>query len=173
LQVGWLLAPRFEPGLLWQPVWMLAAAGVLGLGMYFALLLAFGAGGSRGAWRRVWRFGAALLGGAGVALGQAAVIEGGLLSAQTGAAERASVSATTLCTVAGAAVPVLLASLMLWQRIGQAERRLRHQRRGQRRAAAGQAAETADGSEPGSTLPPETPVPGLRRRKRQHRHRTL
>jgi hypothetical protein len=171
VQIGWLLAPRFEPGLLWQPEWMLVAAAVLVGGMLFALLLAFGVGGSRGAWRRVWRFGAALLGGTGLALGQAAVITGALLSAQTGAAERASVSATTLCTIAGAAVPVLLAALMLWQRIGQAERRLLHRHRAKHRMAEDHAADGS--SDPGSTLPPDAPVPALRRRKRQHRHRTL
>lgn len=109
VQVGWLQAAGFRPGLFWnRPLAGGAAAAAL-VGFTAAFALAHSAGSSSGARRTLWRLGAAALMAATLMASQEALIVASGLAAQIDSAYRGELSSNWLTLVTGAAVPTAMA----------------------------------------------------------------
>ena len=128
VQVGWVLAAGFRPGLRWQFGWLAAAGSLAVLGSTASLWLAYSEASSNGANRTLWRVGAAALMALTVMTSQEGVLLSTDLLFQVGSVYAREAGSTWLCLVAGALVPAALValSLDLTLRLGSDRRGRRH-----------------------------------------------
>lgn len=127
LQVGWVLAAGFRPGVVWRHE-VLAGAGVVqAMGLMLARWLAFSAASEASPRRAAWRGAGALLGGATVMAGLQLVVLAAGLDAQNGSLYEHQLPGTVLSVVAGVLVPLVMGAMVLdlWLR------RLQRPRRGE------------------------------------------
>lgn len=145
LDVGWVWAAGFRPGVSWRRDLLSAAAAVLLLLLPLARWLSFCAEGEASPRRAVWRFLGVALAAVGLMAGEELLALASGVGTQLGTIHQHQIPGTVLSLLAGVLLPLLMgaASLDLWLR--------RHQRR--RRS-------------PGDFQP-------TKRRKRRHRIRTL
>lgn len=145
LQVGWVHAAGFRPGVLWRPEVLAAAAMLLLVGLVMARWMAFSAACEATPRRLAWRLAAAVLGALTLLAGQELVSVAAGVGAQRGSLYDRQLHGTVLSLICGVLVPLVMAAMALdlW---------LRRQQR-PRRGEAG--------------LQPK------KRRKRRHRIRTL
>lgn len=118
VQVGWIVAAGFRPGLTWNFVWVAAAVGVQTLGFMAGLWMAFSDSGNEGERKTLWRVGASTMMVLALAAGQELMVLAVNLPAQVGSIYQREASATWLCLIAGALVPIVLgmAALDIWLR---------------------------------------------------------
>jgi hypothetical protein len=113
VQVGWLHAAGFRPGLRWNlPLAGGAAAAAL-VGYTAAMWLAYSDGSSHGARRTLWRLGAATLMLITMVASQEVLITAAGLTLQVGSIYHREMPSTWLALGAGALVPTVLALLVL------------------------------------------------------------
>ncbi len=108
LDIGWLWAAGFRPGIIWRPTFLAAGFVALIVGLTAASWMAysgFAKGSSRPA---LWRLGAALLTGLTLAGGQELLIFAAGLPYQQGSIYQAYVPLNVLSLVAGVLVPLVL-----------------------------------------------------------------
>lgn len=113
VQVGWVLAAGFRPGLRWQFGWLAAAGSLAVLGSTASLWLAHSESSSNGANRTLRRVGASALMALTVISGQEGVLSSTDLQLQVGSVYAREAGSTWLCLVAGALLPTALAALSL------------------------------------------------------------
>ncbi len=145
LDVGWVWAAGFRPGVVWRRDLLAIAVAVLLLLLPLARWLSFCAQGEESPRRSVWRFVGVALAAVGLMAGEELVALAAGLGLQLGTIHQRQVPGTVLSLFSGVLLPLLMAaaSLDLWLR--------RHQRRSR----------SAGDFQPG------------KRRKRRQRIRTL
>jgi hypothetical protein len=154
LQFGWITAAGMRPGIRWNFALLGAAAGIQLIGFGAALWLAYSDTSGDGQRKTLWRAGGAVLVALSVVAGEEVVISAAGLLSQVGAIYQRQATATWMCLVAGAIVPIVLAllSLDIWLR-NRAERP-------RRRSAS-------------SSQMPDASLNTSPRRKRRRKYRTL
>lgn len=154
VQIGWINAIGFRPGLQWRDAFLVAAAVLMVLGMTVGLWLAFSEASRQGQRRVLWRVGSALLLGLTVIAAQEVLLSGTNLLAQVGSVYRREVPAPLLCLVLGVLVPLVYAMMLFDLRM------LRnHQRRSKRREVRNRRLETGQ-TETGAAPLTESGVAG-------------
>lgn len=125
LQMGWVLAAGFRPGVLWRREVLAAAALVLLVGLMMARWMAFSAACEASPRRVAWRLAAAVLGGATLMVGLELVTVAAGLSAQRGSLYERQLNGTVVSLVCGVLVPLLMVAMALdlWLRRQQRPRR--------------------------------------------------
>jgi hypothetical protein len=125
LQVGWVLAAGFRPGVLWRREVLAAAAVLLLVGLMLARWMAFSAATEASPRRVAWRLAAALLGAVTLMGGQLLVCVAAGLSAQRGSLYDGQLHGAVLSLVCGVLVPLVMAAMALdlWLRRQQRPRR--------------------------------------------------
>lgn len=113
LQMGWVMAAGFKPGVLWRPVPLAAAGVLLVTGLAMARWLAFSAPCEASPRRQVWRLGAALLGALTLLGGQVLVSIAAGLGAQRGSMFELHLHGLLLSLVCGVLVPLIMGALSL------------------------------------------------------------
>jgi NO-binding membrane sensor protein with MHYT domain len=113
VQVGWLQAAGFRPGLIWNLPLAAGAATAALVGYTAAMWLAYSDGSSNGARRTLWRLGAATLMVLTMVASQEVLITAAGLPLQIGSIFRRELSSTWLTLVAGAVVPTVMALMVL------------------------------------------------------------
>ncbi len=113
VQLGWLQAAGFRPGLRWNLPLAGGAAVVSVVGYTAALWLAYSDASSSGARRTLWRLGAAMLMVITMEASQEVLIAAAGLLGQVGSIYQRELSSTWLVLAAGGAVPTVLAMLVL------------------------------------------------------------
>jgi NO-binding membrane sensor protein with MHYT domain len=145
VQMGWIWAAGFRPGVLWDWPLVGAAAAVMGAGSLGALWMTVHAQATTGHTpERLTRLGSAVLIGLSLLVGQQMVMAGADLASQKGSVYRNQVPNSLLSLTCGALVPLTLAIMAL-------DLSLRHR---QRRSS-------------------QTGFTPHKRRKRRHRVRSL
>ena len=108
VQIGWMVAAGFRPGLRWQPD-SVGAAFAAGLaGALIATFMAFSAGAQSGSVRNRWRLAASGLMAGALVGSQELLIAGSRLGSQVGSVFQNELPAPALSLVFGAVVPLLL-----------------------------------------------------------------
>jgi len=148
VQMGWVWAVGFRPGVIWRMEFVAAAAVFLVMGFTAATWVSFSQAAREGRRRQLWRLGGAALLGLTLMAGQEILMAGAGLLAQVGSVYQREVPAALLCLAGGVVVPLVLSVMALDLEL---RRRARH-RRGR------------DGS---STLQLQ------KRRKKRHRVRSI
>ncbi len=152
VQLGWLQAAGFRPGLRWEPALAGGAALMALVGYTAAMWLAYSDGSGHGARRTLWRLGAATLMLLTMVASQEVLLTAAGLEAQMGSVYQHEMPATWLALGAGAVVPTAMALLVLDLVLrNHGERRRRHSR----------------------TSPFGVEPDLLQRRKHRRKHRTL
>ncbi|MFM7507683.1 MAG: hypothetical protein ACKO3M_14230 [Rubrivivax sp.] len=113
VQVGWLLAAGFRPGLVWNLPLAGGAAIAALVGCTAAMWLAYSDDSSTGARRTLWRAGAVTLMVFTVVASQEVLITAAGLAVQISSTYRGELSSTWLMLIAGAAVPTVMALMAL------------------------------------------------------------
>ncbi len=148
VQLGWIRAVGFRPGISWREEFIAVAALTTAIGLAVALAMGFSEA-ARGSHRRQWRLGATVLAGFSLIAGQEVLLAGAGLLSQVGSVYQHDLSGPFLALAGGVVLPLALAVLAIDLEL---RRRL-----GQR-----------SGSDPGSTLAPQQ-----QRRRRRRRLRSL
>ena len=122
LQVGWVWAAGFRPGVLWRAELVAAAAVLLAVGLGLAQWMGHAPAFQASRRRMLWRIGAATLAALTVMIGQQLMALAAGLQAQSASSFTGELSGTVLSLVCGVVVPLVLVALILdlWLR--------RHQR---------------------------------------------
>lgn len=144
VQVGWIWAAGFRPGVIWRLSFAGTATAVMVVGFICGLWVTSSERDSNGESRREWRLGGAVLCGLALLAGQLLLIAAADLGTQKGSVYRYQIPSNLLSLACSVLVPLTLAVMAL-------DLSLRRRQRQQRR----------------STFSPQ------RRRKRRHRARTL
>ena len=113
VQVGWLQAAGFRPGLAWNLPLAGGGAAASLVGYTAAMWLAFSDASSQGARRTLWRLSAATLVVLTMVASQEVLITATGLQMQIGSIYRNELSSTWLTLVAGAVVPTVMALMVL------------------------------------------------------------
>jgi hypothetical protein len=113
VQLGWLQAAGFRPGLRWEPALAGGAAAVALVGYTAAMWLAYSDGSGHGARRTLWRLGAATLMLLTTLASQEVLLTAAGLTAQMGSVYQNEMPALWLALGAGAVVPTAMALLVL------------------------------------------------------------
>ena len=113
VQVGWLVAAGFRPGIRWRPGLAGAAAVVLAFGFVAALWVAFGRSRDSARGRGLWRIGASVLLGLALIGGQELLLIGAGLLAQVGSVFKDEVPAPVLALAGGVLAPLVMAVMAL------------------------------------------------------------
>lgn len=125
LQVGWVLAAGFRPGVLWRREVLAAAALVLLVGLMLARWMAFSAACDASPRRVAWRLAAAVLGAVTLMASLQLVAVAAGLGAQQGSLFERQLNGTVVSLVCGVLVPLLMVAMALdlWLRRQQRARR--------------------------------------------------
>ena len=125
LQMGWVLAAGFRPGVLWRREVLAAAALVLLVGLVLARWMAFSDVCEASPRRTAWRLAAAVLGAVTLMAGLQLVAVAAGLNAQRGSLYERQLNGTVVSLVCGVLVPLLMGgmALDLWLRRQQRPRR--------------------------------------------------
>jgi hypothetical protein len=154
VQMGWVRAAGFRPGVQWHGHYLLLAALLNGVGVAGALWLAYASARSRlGPARQRWRGLASLALGLTLFSAQEITMAAAGLASQVATAYRDQLPVSLLCLAAGAAVPLVLALMALDLLL--------------RRGLLGR-----ESDDDGSTLSPPVHRRGHRHRHRQRHART-
>jgi hypothetical protein len=119
LQVGWIWAAGFRPGVAYNVEWLAAAVGAAVIGLGLATWVAYSEAGrpdlgsQRSKRGLLWHLGGALLAGLMVMAGQEAVMWAAGLSTQQGSVYQYDVPGAVLSVVCGVLVPLVLAAMVL------------------------------------------------------------
>lgn len=148
VQMSWIWAVGFRPGVIWRTEFVAAAGVFLLIGFSTATWVSFSQAAREGNRRQLWRLGGAALLGLTLMAGQEVLMAGVGLLAQVGSVYQREVPAALLCLAGGVVVPLVLSVMALDLEL---RRRARHLR-------------GRDGSS-GLQL--------SKRRKRRHRTRSL
>lgn len=133
MQVGWVFAAGFRPGVQWDPIFVGAGALVSAAGTGTAMALAFPYGERARNYRYSWRIAAAGLMGLSFLAGFSLVLYAAGLAMQIGSAYRYELPGSMLSLFGGALVPTVLAlmAMDLETRRRQRRRQWRSRRRGE------------------------------------------
>lgn len=133
LQVGWVFAAGFRPGVQWKVAFVGAGALISAAGMGTAMALAFPYGERARSYRYSWRIAAAGLMGLSFLAGFSLVLYAADLPTQIGSAYRYELPGGLLSLFGGALVPTVLAlmAMDLETRRRQRRRQWRSRRRGE------------------------------------------
>ena len=125
LQVGWVHAAGFRPGVLWRSEVLGAAALALLVGLMLARWMAFSAACEASPQRLAWRLAAVVLGAVTLMAGLELVAVAAGLDAQRGSLHERQLHGTVVSVVGGVLVPLLMAAMALdlWLRRQQRPRR--------------------------------------------------
>ncbi len=149
VQLGWVRAAGFRPGIDWREEFLGIALLTTTIGLAEALAMAFSDAARGGSHKRMWRAGSTLLAGFSLLAGQEVLLAGAGLLSQVGSVYQHDVSGPFLALTGGVVLPLVLAVLAIDLEL---RRRL-----GQR-----------SGHDPGSTLSPQH-----KRKRRRRRLRSL
>lgn len=125
LQVGWIMAVGFRPGVTWRPEFVIGASVFLLLGITAAVSISYSTPSRKGRRRQLWRLGGATMLGLSLVAGQEILISGAGLLAQVGSVYKDHVPAALVCLVAGVIVPLLLSVLAVDLELRRRQRRRR------------------------------------------------
>jgi hypothetical protein len=124
VQMGWIWAAGFRPGVLWNWPVVAAAAGGMSAGFLAALWMAVQGQGSSGQTpQRLTRMGSMALIGLSLLVGQQLVLAGADLASQKGSVYRNQVPNSVLSLTCGALVPLTLAIMALDLSLRHSQRR--------------------------------------------------
>jgi NO-binding membrane sensor protein with MHYT domain len=123
VQVGWVNAVGFKPGINWRTDPIVFGAAMMALGVAVALWLAFSERGQKGERRQLWRLGAASLMGLTIMAGQEVLLANAGLLAQVGSVFRTEMPAPMLCLLLGVVVPLVLTMMLLDLRMRRSDQR--------------------------------------------------
>jgi hypothetical protein len=139
LQVGWVLAAGFRPGVQWKLAFVGAGAIISAAGMGTAMAMAFPYGDRARSYRYSWRLAAAGLVGLSFLAGFSLVLYAADLPTQIGSIYRYELPGGMLSLFGGALVPIVLAlmAMDLETRRRQRRRQWRSRRRGEWNASYG------------------------------------
>jgi NO-binding membrane sensor protein with MHYT domain len=149
VQMGWVMAVGFRPGIVWRTEFVALAAVLTSVGAIVALGVAFSSSAAEGQRRGLWRLGGAALLGVSLLVGQEGLFFSISLAAQVGSVFHREVPAFILCLLGGVLVPLVMSAMAF---------DLAMRRRSRRRAHKGA----------GSGFSPQP-----RRRRRRYKHRQL
>jgi NO-binding membrane sensor protein with MHYT domain len=127
VQMGWVWAVGFRPGVIWRMEFVAVAGVFLLMGFAAATWISFSAAAREGRRRQLWRLGGAALLGLSLMAGQEILMAGAGLLAQVGSVYQREVPAALLCLAGGVVVPLVLSVMAL-----DLELRRRARRRGGR-----------------------------------------
>jgi len=144
VQVGWLAAAGFRPGVPWSGKYIAAAGVVMAAGCVIALHLAFSESAQQGRLRMRWRLAASLLLALSWLVGQEVMLAGAALNSQVGSVYQKQLTAPLLSLLAGTLVPLAL----LVAAFDQSQRSSQRRHLGRRRAAAQKLASHATSMSP-------------------------
>jgi hypothetical protein len=113
VQVGWILAAGFRPGVVWRYDFLSAAAVLMLVGFWATFAVANSIAALEGRQRRMWRLAADGLGGLTLIGGQEIVANSARLLGQAGSVYQRELSANILSLVIGALVPIVLAMMAM------------------------------------------------------------
>jgi hypothetical protein len=126
IQMGWIAAAGFRPGILWRQELLILSGGVMALGYTGGWWLALAAPALHGSRQLLWRLGAAALMGLTLLAGQEITALAAGLLVQVGSVFQYQTPAAVLALIGGAALPLLLLVLLVDLEIRrQAQRRKR------------------------------------------------
>jgi NO-binding membrane sensor protein with MHYT domain len=148
VQVGWMLAAGFRPGIFWRAEFVATALILMCIGCGAGLWVGFSSVSRDGERRTLWRLGASALVGLSVLAGQEIFMTAAGLVAQVGSVYLREVPSSILSLVCGVVVPLILAVMGMDL----------YMRRPKRRRSS---------SDPASQFSPQ------KRRKRRHRVQSL
>jgi NO-binding membrane sensor protein with MHYT domain len=123
VQVGWVNAVGFKPGINWRTDPVVFGASMMAIGVAVALWLAFSDRGQKGDRRQLWRLGAASLMGLTIMAGQEVLLANAGLLAQVGSVFRTEMPAPMLCLLLGVVVPLVLTMMLLDLRMRRSDQR--------------------------------------------------
>lgn len=149
VQMGWVMAVGFRPGVVWRTEFVALAAVLAVAGAMVALWVAFSSGANEGQRRGLWRLGGAALLGVSLLVGQEGLFFSISLAAQVGSIFHREVPAFVLCLLGGVLFPLLMSAMAF-----DLAMRRRSRRRSHKDAGNGFA-------------------PHPRRRRRRYKHRQL
>lgn len=150
VQVAWIMAAGFRPGVVWRREFVAAAAVLATVGLSAGLWVAFSFVAQESRRRTLWRVGAAMLVALSIVAGQELVVYGASLPSQVGSVYLRQLPGAILALAAGVFVPLVLSAMAV-------DLALRSSRRRRRRPS----------TDPSVKFDPQ------RRRKRRHRVRSL
>ena len=113
VQMSWVAAVGFRPGVIWRMEFVAVAVVLLLLGFTTATWTSFSEGARVGSRRQLWRLGGAALLGLTLMAGQEVLMAGAGLLAQVGSVYQREVPAAWLCLVGGVVVPLVLSVMAL------------------------------------------------------------
>lgn len=113
VQMSWVAAVGFRPGVIWRMEFVAVAVALLLLGFTTATWTSFSEGARVGSRRQLWRLGGAALLGLTLMAGQEVLMAGAGLLAQVGSVYQREVPAAWLCLVGGVVVPLVLSVMAL------------------------------------------------------------
>jgi NO-binding membrane sensor protein with MHYT domain len=113
VQMGWLHAVGFRPGIDWRPEFLTLAFGVATIAASCGLWLAYSELTRTGSQRTRWQLGATFLIGLGLMAAQELVLAAAHLSMQVGSVFRGEVPGTVLSLGLGLLLPLLLTMLAI------------------------------------------------------------
>jgi NO-binding membrane sensor protein with MHYT domain len=123
IEMGWVNAVGFRPGITWRWEFVAAAALLLVLGISTALRIGFSESSLVGPHHRSWRLGAAAMLSLSILVGQEVLLSGAGLLVQVGSVFRTEVPAPLLCLVFGVVAPLALAMMMFDLRMRRSQQR--------------------------------------------------
>jgi len=130
LQMGWINAIGFRPGLQWRDAFLVAAAVLMVMGFTLSFWLGFSDASRVGQRRMLWRVGSSVLLGLTVVAGQEVLLSGSTMLGQVGSVYRLQAPSPVLCLVFGVVVPLVFLIALFDLRMLRS-----HQRRTRRREA--------------------------------------
>jgi NO-binding membrane sensor protein with MHYT domain len=113
VQMGWVWAVGFRPGVIWRMEFVVAGAILLLMGFTTATWVSFSEAARAGQRRQLWRLGGAALFGLTLMAGQEILMAGAGLLAQVGSVYQREVPAALLCLAGGVVVPLVLSVMTL------------------------------------------------------------
>lgn len=113
VQIGWIMAAGFRPGVVWRPDFVAAAAIMMFIGFWATFAVANCSAAHDGRQRRLWRLAADGLGGLTLIGGQEILTASARLMGQAGSVFQRELSANMLSLTLGALVPIVLAMMAL------------------------------------------------------------
>jgi hypothetical protein len=140
VQVGWITAVGFRPGVSWHVGYLVAAVVISTLGFGTSFMLAFPQAEWARHYRYSWRLAAAGLMALSFLLGYSLVLGAANLPLQVGSIYRHEVPGTVLAILAGSALPLVLAILAVDLEVRRRQRR--RTMRVRRRSSPGEALNT-------------------------------
>ncbi len=111
VQIGWLWAVGFRPGIVWRNEFIGSAAVLMTVGHGIALWVAYSSISQQSDRRQLWRLGAAVLIALSLVAGQEILMAGAGLLGQVGSVYAKQVPGTVLSLVAGVLVPMVAGAM--------------------------------------------------------------